>query len=197
MKFVRQLDYPEWIYVTKTEMDEEARKHGETTTVASSACGLCAAVMVADRLLVNYEFELADAMELAYETKANHKVGTDYKIYAPAFAEKFDLKLEMTSDPERLRYCLRTGGAAVVHSGGDKEGRIGVFSHGGHYITAISELEDGRIAVLDPDYSDDKFEEEGSKGQVEFRGVICIVDMEVLVQDSSTRTPSYYLFWRK
>ncbi|MBQ4505214.1 MAG: hypothetical protein II983_06020, partial [Firmicutes bacterium] len=76
MKFVRQLDYPEWIYVTKTEMDEEARKHGETTTVASSACGLCAAVMVADRLLVNYEFELADAMELAYETKANHKVGT-------------------------------------------------------------------------------------------------------------------------
>ncbi|MBQ8590710.1 MAG: hypothetical protein IJ486_09715 [Firmicutes bacterium] len=196
MKFVRQLDYPEWIYVTKTELDEEARKDGEKTTVASSACGLCAAVMVADRLLVKYDFDLEKAMELAYRTKANHKVGTDYKIYAPAVAELLDLKLEMTSDPERLRYCLRTGGAAVVHCGGDKEGRIGVFSHGGHYITAVSELEDGRIAILDPDYSDGKFDEEGRKGQVEFRGVLCIVDMEVLVEDSSTRTPSYYLFWR-
>ena len=33
------------------------------------------------------------------------------------FAEKLRLKLETSSDPERLRHCLRTGGAAVFEGG--------------------------------------------------------------------------------
>ena len=36
------------------------------------------------------------------------------KVFGPAFAEKMGFDLEMTSDPERLHYCMRTGGAAVV-----------------------------------------------------------------------------------
>lgn len=198
MKYINQYDYPHWLYVNRTEMDEEQREAGKTKTVATSGCGLCAAVMVADRLLTNITFDLKDALMLSYETKANHKVGTDYEIFAPAFAEKLGLKLEMTNDAERVRYCLRTGGAVVVHSGGDREGYIGVFTHGGHYVTAIGEEPDGRIAVLDPSYKVGKYEEEGRKGKVEMKdGVIALCELSVLAKDAENRDPGFYLFWRK
>ncbi len=198
MKYLNQLEYPHWLYVNRTEMDEAEREAGKTKTIASSGCGLCAAVMAADRLLPNCEFTLKDALDLSYETKANHKKGTDYVIFAPAFAEKVGLKLEMTNDAERVRYCLRTGGAVVVHSGGDREGYIGVFTHGGHYVTLINEEPDGRIAVLDPSYKVGKYEEEGRRGKVEMKnGYIALCDLSVLAKDAENRDPGFYLFWRK
>lgn len=198
MKYINQLEYPRWPYINRTNMDEAEREAGKTKTIATSGCGLCAAVMVADRLLTNITFDLQDALQLSYDTKANHKAGTDYKIFAPAFAEKLNLKLEMTNDAERVRYCLRTGGAVVVHSGGDREGYIGVFTHGGHYVTLISEEEDGRIAVLDPSYKVGKYEEEGRKGKVEMKdGFIALCDLSVLAKDAENRDPGFYLFWRK
>ena len=99
MKYVNQLEYPHWPYINRTNMEEDEREAGKTKTVATSGCGLCAAMMVADRLLVAPDFDLQAALQLSYETKANHKKGTDYEIYAPAFAQKLGLKLEMTNDP--------------------------------------------------------------------------------------------------
>ena len=199
MIFINQRDYPDWLYVTRTNMEDAAqREKGRTTTVASSACGLCAAVIVADRLLVNHEFDLKVALKLSYDTKANHEIGTDYDIYAPAFAEKMGLDWESTNVPQRLRHCLRTGGAAVILVGGDREGRVGVFSHSEHYVTAVSEDRDGRIVILDPSYVEGKYEEEGRKGLVEVKnGVIAICDMQVLIDDTANREPHYHLFWRK
>ena len=198
MKYVNQLDYPDWLYVTKTDLEEALREKGRTTTVASSACGLCSAVMVADRLLVDSGFELKDAIRLSYDVKANFSHGTSYKRFAPAFAEKMGFEWEGTNDPERLRYCLRTGGAAVIHVGGDREGHVGVFSHGGHYAAAISEDRDGRIVILDPSYKEGKYEEEGRKGLVEVKNrVMAICDMQVLIDDTANREPHYHLFWRK
>ena len=198
MKYVNQLDYPDWLYVTKTDLEDALREKGRTTTVASSACGLCSAVMVADRLLADSGFELKDAIRLSYEVKANFSHGTSYKRFAPAFADKLGFEWEGTNDPERLRYCLRTGGAAVIHVGGDREGHIGVFSHGGHYVAAISEDRDGRIVILDPSYKEGKYEEEGRKGLVEVKNrVMAICDMQVLIDDTANREPHYHLFWRK
>ncbi len=134
--------------------------------------------MVADRLLVDSDFSLYDAIQLSYDVKANYLRGTSYKRYAPAFAERLGLRVEMTNDPEALRHCLRTGGAAVLHIGGDYEGYVGVFSHGGHYVAAISEESDGRIAILDPSYKVGKYEEEGRKGKVEVKdkvGCCCVL----------------------
>ena len=197
MKYVNQLDYPDWLYVTNTDMEEASRERGRTTTVASSACGLCSAIMVADRLLVNHEFDLKAALKLSYDVKANYCEGTSYKRFAPAFAKMMGFEWEGTDDPERLRYCLRTGGAAVIHVGGDREGHVGVFSHGGHYIAAVSEDRDGRIVILDPTYKEGKYEEEGRKGLVEIKnGVMAICDLQVLVDDTANRQPHYHLFWR-
>ena len=198
MKYVNQKEYPDWLYVTRVDMEGEDKERGRTSTISSSGCGLCSAVMVADRLIPGCEFGLKDAIKMSYDTNANHRKGTDYKRFAPVFAEEYGLEVEMTNDPERLRYCLRTGGAAVLHVKGDRDGYVGVFSHGGHYAVAISEERDGRIAVLDPSYTKGKYEEEGRKGLVEMKNdVIAICDMQVIIDDTAPAAISFYLFWRK
>lgn len=198
MKYVNQNEYPDWLYVTMTEMDEEHQQKGKTTTVASSACGLCSAVMVADRLLVDSKFELKDALKLSYETKANPREGTNYRRFAPAFAEKLGFDWEATCDTQRLVYCLQTGGAAVVNVGGKREGYPGLFSRVGHYIVAISQERDGRIAILDPGYQEGRYDVEGCEGLVTMKNrVIALCDLQVLAKDAANRDPSFYLFWRK
>ena len=100
MKFVNQLDYPEVPYITRQEMEDEAsREKGKKTTVATSACGLCSAIIVVDRLLVNTELSLEEAIRLSYASKANLRIGTDYTVFAPALAERFGLDLEMRTIP--------------------------------------------------------------------------------------------------
>ena len=199
MKYVNQKAYPHWLYITRQDLEGEAKEKGKTTTIFSSGCGLCSAVMVAHRLIPNCAFELQDAISLSYECEANKKIGTNYKRFAPAFAEKLGLDFEMTDDPERLRYCLRTGGAAVIGITGDRENYTGVFSTGGHYIAAISEERDGRIATLDPSFRVDKYDKEGCSGLVEIKnGVLTLCDMDVLMQDTTNPKPyRFFLFWRK
>ena len=197
MRYVNQLQHPHLLYTTRTTLEGEEREKGRTTTVKSSGCGLCSAIMVADRLLSDYQFDLPDAFQLSYDVEANCRVGTNYKRYAPALAEKLGLRLEMTEDPERLRSCLRTGGAAVALVG-EREDHIGVFTHGRHYIAVIGGEPDGRIALLDPSYKEGKYEEEGRQGKVEVKnGVIALCSMEVLQEDAVKDGEAYYLFWRK
>lgn len=197
MLYINQLDYPDWLYVTCTSMEEPICERGKTTTVRTSGCGLCSAIMVADRLLVSHNFDLRAALRLSYDSNANALRGTDYKVFAPAFAAHMGFRYESSSDIEDLRRCLRTGGAAVAHIGGDREGHIGVFSRGGHYVAVINEEPDGRFAVLDPSYKENKFEVEGRQGKVELKnGVIALCAPEVLIEDTANRSPSYHLFWR-
>ena len=199
MKYINQLDYPHYTYRTNTEAeDPQKRESGKHSSVRSSGCGLCSAVMVADRLIPNTTFELKDALRISYDVNANHRPGTDYKRFAPEFAARLGLTYEFSSEIDRLVECLKTGGAAVINVGGDREDHIGVFSHVGHYVAAISMEPDGRVAVLDPSYKPGKFEEEGRKGLVEMKNeVIALCDPELLAVDAKERTPSFYLFWRK
>ncbi len=197
MRYINQRDYPEMPYITRTDVDNPRHEYGKTTTIKSSGCGLCAAIMVADRLLPAYQFELEDAVALSYETGANHAAGTSYKLFAPAFAQKVGLRMEATKDIEQLRKCLRTGGAAVVLVGGDREGHIGLFTRGGHYMAVISEEADGRFAILDPSYYVGKFDEEGRQGKVEVKNrVVVLCDGNVLEEESKEKATPYYLFWR-
>ncbi len=195
MKFINQRDYPHRLYETRTHCEGEEREKGKTTTVKSSGCGLCAAVMVADRLLPNCDFGLDDALELAYRCGANHGVGTEYRIYAPAFAEEMGLRLEISHNAEDLLRCLRTGGAAVARVGSG-EGQ-GLFTRVRHYITVIGQEPDGRLAILDPGFAPDKFDEPDRRGLVELRHKFLVLcPMDTFLRQCLTDVPPFYLFWR-
>ena len=198
MKFINQRDYPHYPYVTRIDLEGEELEYGKTTTVSNSGCGLCCAVMLVDRLLPDFKFELNDAIRLSYECGSNHLRGTDYRIFADVFAKKAGLELEKSKDPARLEYCLATGGAAIINVKGDRDGRVGVFSHEGHFILAINKERDGRIAILDPNYKEGIYEEEGRRGLVEIKnGCIALCDIQVLIDDTEPAETGYYLFWRK
>ena len=195
MIYVNQLLHKDIPYITRTEGPDIEK--GKTTTFSSSGCGLASAMMVADHLLIDPQFTMEDALQLSYDTGANHTIGTDYKLYAPAFAKKLNLKYEVSDDPERLRYCLRTGGAAVIHCKIHEGYEPAVFTKGGHYICAIAEAEDGRIVILDPSYTEGKFDIPERAGKVEVKDGFCLCDVQVLVEDSFAKKPNcFHLFWR-
>lgn len=198
MKFLNQRDYPDWLYVTRTDMEGEEKEYGKTTTVFTSGCGLCCAVMAADRLIPNSTFTLSDALDISYAQHANQGKGTDYDRFAPAFAEKLNLEWQTAGYIDEVRDWLRTGGVAVALCDGDREGRVGKFSHRGHFVAVIAEEPDGRMAVLDPDQYPGKYGEEGRQGFVELKyGFVALCQPQTLQDDSSkTKTP-YYLFRRK
>ena len=198
MRYVNQKEYPDMPYITCTKPDHPQRERGKTTTISTSGCGLCSSIMVADRLLVDYKFDLEDARALSYEVGANYGTGTA-RIYFPAFAEKFGLRYEQSDNLDDLRKCLHTGGCAIVHVAGDHGDHIGLFSHVGHYIVAIGEEPDGRIAILDPAYQPGRYDEEARKGKVEMKaGFISLCSPEDLHKDTANRQPgAYLLFWRK
>ena len=62
MRYVNQKEYPHIPYITCTKEDHPQHERGKTTTICTSGCGLCSSIMVADRLLVDYKFELEDAI---------------------------------------------------------------------------------------------------------------------------------------
>jgi len=199
MKYVNQLAHPDIIYVTHTaNPDPVRRERGKSTTIAQSGCGVCCAVMIADRLLIAGDFGLQEAIQLSYDSNANYRAGTDAQVYFPAFAEKMGLHYENSQDPDDLLRCLRTGGAAIVKCSGDREGYKGVFSDKDrHYIVAVSEERDGHISVLDPAYEDGGYEREERKGKVEVREPgLGICSMQVLKEETCTLDRPFYLFWR-
>lgn len=198
MFYLNQKDYPDTPYRTRTDTPED--EYGINSTVSTSGCGLCCAVMTAHRLLGPCSFELEDAIKLAYDTGANHKTGTDFAIYAPAFAQKVGLEMVRTSDFERMKECLRTGGCVIAHVRTHPDGSMATFTKKGHYITIINEERDGRFAVLDPSYEEGKYDIPERAGKIEMKGLVALCSQETLAADiewSLEEDRGFYLFWRK
>ena len=189
--YLNQTDYPHVSYPTLTDLPEY---YCPDSTVRSSGCGLCAVAMVVTNL-TGTEFSLIEALELSLAVNANHSPGTDMDLLAPYVAERFDLSLVMTDDPELLRQHMLAGGMAVACAAGDKpeEDYIGVFSHGGHYIAVVDIEADGEhITVLDPSQLPDKYHEKGREGKVIEDGHILHTTMSVLAEDCRFRQPEHY-----
>ena len=192
MKYICQRDYPHWLYITRTDYEGEEFEKGKTTTVSSSGCGLCASIMVADQLIPNSTFDLTQAINLSYELNANHRLGTDYGIYAPVFAERMGLKHESSFDMADVHRCLRSGGTVVALV------KKGLFANSGHYINVIGYEPDGRFVILDPSLREGKYETPERKGRVEFKHDYLIICKEQdLADEAQTKYAPYYLFWRK
>lgn len=189
--YVNQTNYPHVSYPTMTDIPELERKD---STVRTAGCGLCSASMVVTNL-TGREFSLIDCLELSLAVNANHSPGTDMDRLAPYVAERFDLDLVMTDDPELLRAHLLRGGMAIANATGDRpeDGYIGVFSHGGHYVAVVDIDEDQEhITVLDPSQVPDKYQEEGRVGKVIENGFCLHTTMAVLAEDCKYREMEHY-----
>ncbi len=190
MKYVNQLQYPHWLFITRTGHEGEEFEKGKTTTVKQSGCGMCGAVMLADQLIPNCNFELTDAIDLCYEVKGNQKKGTDYNIYGPALAEHLNLRYEHSTDIEDVLRCLRTGGSVICIAA------KGIFTKGGHVMNVIAEASDGRLVILDPSLRPDKYEACPDKVEVKYDYLV-LCSKEVLAEECAPKGTPYHLFWRK
>ena len=189
--YLNQTNYPHVAYPTLTDLPELMRAD---STVRSAGCGLCSASMVVTNL-TGREFSLIDCLELSLAVGANHSPGTDMDLLAPYVAERFDLDLVATDDPELLREHLKRGGMAVANVTGDRpeDSHVGLFSHGGHYVAVVGIEEEGEtVIVLDPSQLPDKFHEEGREGKVIENGCILRTSLATLAEDCKYRDMEHY-----
>ena len=193
MKYIFQTEHPDIPYITRTDTPEDG--FGHRSTFATSGCGLASGIMVVDRLLVEQDFSLEDAVKLAVESGANHGPGTDMLIYSKALADKFGLKMVMSNDVNDAIECLRTGGCVIANVRNTEQHKA-IFTAGAHYIVLFAYDAEGRFAVLDPSgEKPGKFDEAIANHLVEKVGKIEYVKPEVL--DLEAYDPHrYYLFWR-
>ncbi len=191
MRYYNQTNYPHVPYPTLTDMPELGRGN---TSLKDAGCGVCAASMVVENL-TGEEFPVIDSLELSINVNANHSPGTNMERLAPYVAERFDLDLVMTDDAELVRSYLKKGYMAVACAAGDRteEDYVGVFSHGGHFVTVIGIDEDGEhIRVLDPSLVPGKYDIPGRREKVTVNGCILHTTMQVLAEDCRYRLPEYY-----
>ncbi len=190
MLFINQNDYPDIPYPTNaSNPDSNSYLNG---TIASSGCGLCSLCMMVDQLTLE-KLDLIQCRDLSLEHKANLKVGTSMKVLGPVIAQMYGLTCEQSDEMADMIACLQNGGKVIVNVGGDHDDHIGSFSHIGHYILAIG-LKDGLVRILDPDYSQSKYQEADRPQKVRDDNGILYATPEILHQDTLNRSPGYYLF---
>jgi hypothetical protein len=189
-KYYNQTNYPHVLYPILTDMPE---LHQDKVTVKEAGCGLCATCMLVENY-TDKSFPLIECLELSMSVGANHSPGTDMDVLAPHIAKKFDLEVVCTDSGELLKKHLQNGYMAVACVAGDRpeEDYVGVFSHGGHFVTVLNIDENDIVTILDPSQTDDKYTIEGRKEKVQVNGNVLTCDINVLTTDCRYREPKYY-----
>lgn len=192
MYYLNQTEYPTVPY--PHDLDHGGVPVGRGN-VANAACGPCCACMVVNNLTFA-RLTLPEALRLSGEVGANRDVGTDLSILGPAVARCYGLTYANSYDIADALACLAAGGMAIANPGGDRDGRVGLFTHGGHYIVLVS-AEDGELTILDPALSEARFAEEGRRGRVRISYPFVYAPVETVREECVRPWPSYHLFKRK
>ncbi len=189
-KYYNQTNYPHVLYPIITDMPE---LHQDKVTVKQAGCGLCAACMLIENY-TNQSFPLIDCLELSMAVGGNHSPGTDMDVLAPHVAKRFGLEVVCTDSADLLVQHLKAGFMAIACVAGDRpeEDYVGVFSHGGHFVTVVGIDERNVVTILDPSQTDDKYDIVGRKEKVHVEGNVLTCDVDVLIQDCRYREPKYY-----
>lgn len=183
--FYCQLDYEHIPYVSPTSPNGNLSNNG---------CGPLSCAMILENLL-GIPCSPEESAKYAKSTGAREGFGTNYYILADAMARDFPLDLIVTEDAEEMIRFMREGrGMVVANTYGDREGYIGVFSDGGHYVV-VTEADGDEIGVLDPMYRPGRFDIPGRKGKVRMEGNVAYADWRVLRDDCRERP--FFLFSKK
>ena len=115
---------------------------------------------------------------------------------APPVAENFGLDYKMTTYIDEAIDCLRDGGEVIALVKGDREGKPGLFTHIGHYITLIA-YDKEEFCILDPGLNEGKFDNAVAEGTVRFSYPFVYCKKEVIKEEEDNTVAAYYLFKRK
>ena len=162
--------------------------------LSNNGCGPISLSMLVENML-NIPFPPEEAARFALSCGARADVGTDYYLLAGAACKRFRLWLCVTEDADEALSFLQQGeGMIVANTYGDREGHIGVFSDGGHYIL-LTGAEDREVRVLDPMYRPGRFDVPGRIGKVRMDGMTAVADFDDTVRKDCFQRP-YFLFRR-
>lgn len=189
MLYINQLDYENMPY--HHNMKNGGAGEGRNN-VKTGGCGLCCLCMIVSNL-AGKVLELETCRDMSEALHANMDPGTNLEILAPEVAKLYGLEYSCTDEVDVLKEHMKKGGMAIAQSGGDREGYIGVFTHGGHFLV-LDHVEEDQAYLLDPSYQEGKFDEPSRVGKVHLSLPFVVCDMETLRKDCENRTPAYYLF---
>ncbi len=183
-------------YITRTATGGIA---DEKKFVYYTGCGICSVCMIVENL-TDHKFSVEEGVQMSYDTGANQWAGTSLKRLGPAVAERFGLDFCVTDDLGEVLEHLKRGGMAAALVFVQKDTGIGLFTDSGHYITLVS-FDGEDVCILDPSYTEEKYEKEGRKGKVKIAYPFLYAAPEVLHRETTSPkekpSPKYYLFSRK
>lgn len=184
-KLIKQNSYPNIKYPSSSN---------PSGTVKSSGCGPTAMLMIIENMLGITSWTMASWIKWVIGTGARVNGGTNMSTLSRAVANKYNLKLTMTSDETTLISHLKKGGMAIANVGGKRSGWPGLFSTAGHFITVFA-VDDttGKLIVGDPAYTSTRFSSAFRKARVTVKNQLCYVSADNLHLDTLKRTPNYYL----
>ena len=169
-------------------------------TVATSGCGPCAALMILENM-TDQRYGMQEWINWVISTGARVNGGTDMAVLTKAMAKKFGFLVSTTSDENILRDHLKKGGMAIGNCGGSYNEWRGLFSTSGHFFTIAEYTNDNYFIVLDPNWTEKKFTNQGnslskwrSQHAIQGDDSVVYVNAVNLNNDTKTRTPSYYLY---
>lgn len=192
MLYLNQLEYRHLTYnhnVANGGVPEERR------CVATSGCGLCSCCMVVDQLTTE-SLSIEDCVALSENSGANLGIGTDMRVLGPVVAEKFNLDYAESDDRDEAKKWLECGGKVIALVRGDIDGKVGPFSHVGHYITLISIAGD-EVCILDPSFKEGKYDEPGREGVARIEFPFIYSKLDTVYENGPSSWSKFYMFKRK
>lgn len=158
-----------------------------TATIKSGGCGVCASVNVVGALKGKC-VPVRAMRDIAINGGARVSGGTDMRKMADLVSLSYGLLYSTTNSVEVLMKHLKKGGVAICNSAGK-----GMFSTGGHYITALGVL-GGKICIADSGLYTGKYNTAKRRAKVQVSGDLIFTDPATLDADCVGRYPRYYLF---
>ena len=167
----------------------------EKQNIKTAGCGICSLTMVVNHLTAR-SFSLEDCIEAAYKSGANRVHGSRMRWLAPPVAEEYGLDYRMTTSIDEAIECIRDGGEVIALVRGDRDGKRGLFTSIGHYITLIAY--DGKeFTILDPGYKEERYAMPEHEGKTRVLYPFVYATREVIKEEEDNSVAAYYLFKRK
>ena len=167
----------------------------EKQNIKTAGCGICSLTMVVNHLTAR-AFSLEDCIEAAYKSGANRVHGSRMRWLAPPVAEEYGLDYRMTTSIDEAIECIRDGGEVIALVRGDRDGKRGLFTSIGHYITLIAY--DGKeFTILDPGYKEERYAMPEHEGKTRVLYPFVYATRDVIKEEEDNSVAAYYLFKRK